>query len=198
MIDFPYSETAGWFGVQFALIGLALSIVFLFVARRFGFRIILHRIEPGWYPWILVIIPISLLLGSVVALPAFWTVNRFRSLDLASVGSLRIRRANETNGRIISYTNLGEIRNMLQLMRNCRGVYHQHDELYDGYQLEVLMNNDTSSNLFLKVYRKSSVPGNRKVVIAQYAGFEAGEYDCPEIQDWAVRTVDPLFGQTSP
>ncbi len=197
MIDFPYSETAGWFGVQFALIGTALAIVFLFVARIFGFRIMFRRLEPRWYPGFLLIIPLAMFIGSAFALPAFWTVNKFRSLDFASLGSLRIRQTNESNGRFVSYTNLPEIRNMLQLMRHCRGVYHRHDELYDGYVLEVLMNDEKSANFFLKVYRQSSVLGSRKTVIAQYAGSDAGEYDCPEIQDWVVRVVDPLFGRST-
>ena len=80
------------------------------------------------------------------------------------------------------------------MMQNCRGVKHEHDELYDGYAIEVINSNGESSNLYLKVYRKSSTR-TRKAVIAAYLNMEAGEFDCPEIQNWVASNIDPLFGR---
>ncbi len=198
MIDFAYSETAGWFGIHGAAIGSTLSIVFFFVARLFGFRFMFRKIEPGWYPAFLLIIPLTAVTGAAIAVPAFFTVRQFRTLNLERVGHLKIHVTDESNGKIVQYTNPAEVRDVLRLMRNCRGVSHQHDELFDGYVMKVIMDDGESSNLILRVYRKSTVRGSRKAVIAQYRNMEAGEYNCPEIQDWVVRNIDPLFGRPNP
>ncbi len=195
MIDFSYSETAGWFGVMFGLILASLSVVFFFVTGLFGFRVMFKKIEPGWFPEFFLGIPFGIIAGLLIAFPGFWTVHKFRSFDLDSVGSLKVKETNEPNGKVFQYSNTAEIQNLLRMMGSCQGVYHQHDELYDGYILEVIRSDRELTNLVLKVYRKSTVKGSRKTVIAQYRGMEAGEFECQPIQNWVATNIDPLYGR---
>ncbi|MBV9215579.1 MAG: hypothetical protein JO053_05330 [Acidobacteria bacterium] len=194
MIDFDYSQTDGWDGIAFAMIGATLSIVLFFAARLFGLRIIFKTLEPAWYPMFLLIIPLSTIVGATKAAPAFLTVYEYRSLDLEKVNGLRVYQTDQSNGNVIDYSDIAETRNFLRSLRWCRHVDHQRDKLFDGYVLEVLTADGSDSNLYLIVYKKSTINGSRKSVVAKYRNMDSGEYDCPEIQDWINKVVDPLFG----
>lgn len=196
MIDFPYSETEGWFGVSFAFIGTVLSIVLLLVGRFIGFRTYGGRWPLAWYPGFLGITAIAIVLGLVVAVPAFWTVKRFRDVDVAKITGWNAYKVNDDDYPITSsqveFTNADEAQRAFRLLQFCKGVYHQHDTLGGGYLLRLRLSNSSQSDLYLRVYRTSSTT-SRKVVVPRAGVKSAGEYDCPELQQWVVDHIDPLF-----
>lgn len=211
-IDFPYSESAGWFGVHGAAIGLMFTLVFLLIGRFIGFRVYSRRSNPiqsltnpnpsdgrwplAWHPIFLGIAAIALFCGAVIAIPAFWTVKKFRDIDLSRVEGWSVYRLGEEdrilNESRVDFTERDKTQKSLNLLESCKGVYHQHDILFDGYLLQLRMSDSSSSNLSLKIYRKS-LTTSRKTVIPQLGIFEAGEYECPELQQWVVENLDPLF-----
>ncbi len=196
MIDFPYSETVAWGGLAFAGIGTVLAIVFFFGARLFGVRSWwFGNRESAWYPSILLICPAAAVIGFAMSIPGFWTVRQFRAFDLDTVGSLKIRKTDDPNAGVVQYSDIEEIKHALLMMQRCQGVTHQHDELSDGYVMEIVKSDGQSANLYLTVYRKSSKT-LRKTVVASYRNMEAGEFNCPGIQNWVASNIDPLFGRT--
>lgn len=196
MLDFPYSESSGWFGLAFAGIGTTLSVIFVLVARFIGFRSWGGPWPLAWYPQFLLIAPLAVVAGLAIAVPAFWTVKRFRDIDMSQVVGWNAFKVNEDDYPIgpsrIEFRNVSETQRSLRLLEYCKGVGHQHDVLGGGYLLQLRLLDDKTKDLYLRVYRTSS-NSSRKVIVPKSGGSEAGEYDCPQLQQWVVDNIDPLF-----